>query len=376
MRNLVTIRIINQIKPIENADAIECLSVDGWTVVSKKGEFQVGDYCVFYEIDSFLPADDVRYSFLLKGGTKKDPSGKERIRLKTIKLRGQLSQGLALPLSLFPEYDVPNLSMTIGVDLSDNFNVIKYERPEPKTANAAGFWPDCLIKTDEERIQNVYNLYNEFYKDEEYYATLKLDGSSCTVAFLGEDKKEYWKCSDEESDQQAGIVVYDTDMIKIGEVIVCSRNLQLKYDKNSHFWKAVEDSRLINDIQEIAIHYGSSLAIQGEVCGPGIQGNKDKFNNFEFFAFNILDIEKRVYIPYKDCLELFEAHGIQNVPLITQNAIKPFTLFGTINSMIEYADGKSINAKYREGIVFKSVNGELPSFKVISNKFLLSGGDD
>lgn len=363
-RKLVTIREVKEVRPIEKADAIECIVVDGWTVVSKKGEFAPGDLCVFHEIDSFLPADDDRYAFLAKGGTKKDPSGKERIRLKTIKLRGQLSQGLALPLGLFPELRY----FLYGEDVSGALNVIKYERPEPKTTCAAGHFPDFIKKTDEERIQNVYDDFKEMYKTVDYYATMKLDGSSCTVAFLGEGMSSHWR---NDPDYE---VMKETE--KLGEIKVCSRNLELKPDSDSHFWKAVMNCSIIEKTREISQELGCSVAIQGEVMGPGIQGNKDKFNDYQFFAFNIFNIDEQEYLPYAHVLDLFGYFDVQQVPLITQNKIKPFTLFDDLDSILEYADGRSINAKYREGIVMKPACGKGESFKIISNKFLIKGGDD
>src|SRR5690554_606420 len=143
-RKLVSIRKIDYISPIEGADFIEMASVDGWTLVVKKGEFSVGDPCIYFEIDSFLPASDPRFAFLAKSGVKTDESGMERIRLKTMKLRGTISQGLALPLHQFEE-----VTGHEEEDLSDLLNVIKYERPEPKVANAAGNFPSYLRKTDE-----------------------------------------------------------------------------------------------------------------------------------------------------------------------------------------------------------------------------------
>jgi RNA ligase (TIGR02306 family) len=365
MRKLVTIREVKEVRPIEKADAIECISVDGWTVVSKKGEFQPGDKCVFFEIDSFLPADDERYAFLIKGGVKKDPSGKERIRLKTVKLRGQLSQGLALPIKLFPELKY----FLQGEDVSSALNVIKYERPEPKTANAAGHFPDFIKKTDEERIQNVYDDFKELYKNTDYYATMKLDGSSCTVAFLNQNMSWHWRNEPEYE------VIKDSN--KIGEFKVCSRNLELKPDPESHFYKAVLSGGIVDKARLISKELGCSVAIQGEVMGPGIQGNKDKFNDYQFFAFNIFNIDKQEYLPYAFVLELFNYFGVQQVPLITQNKIKPFTLFGTLGSMLDYADGYSINSDCREGIVMKPACGASgESFKIVSNRFLMKGGDE
>ena len=98
-RRLVSVRKIDAIEDIPNADLIKVAVIGGWKVVVKAGEFQPSDLCVFFEIDSFLPADDSRYEFLLKNKTTW--MGKEGIRLRTIRLRKQLSQGLALPISSF-----------------------------------------------------------------------------------------------------------------------------------------------------------------------------------------------------------------------------------------------------------------------------------
>ncbi|MCH8618212.1 hypothetical protein [Undibacterium sp. TS12] len=90
MRELVTIRQVSSIKPIVGADAIECASVDGWSVVVKKNEFKPGDACVYIEIDSFLPLQDERFAFLAKNKTS--CNDREGTRLRTVKLRGQISQ--------------------------------------------------------------------------------------------------------------------------------------------------------------------------------------------------------------------------------------------------------------------------------------------
>lgn len=384
MRKLVTVRTIDNIEPIPNADMIEVATVDGWNVVVKKNQFNVGDPCVFFEVDAFLPANDPRFEFLRKSGVKTDESGQERIRLKTIKLRKQLSQGLVLPLEEFPEINFIEKHDEESEDYSEVLNVIKYERPEPKSTNAARSFPEYLIKTDETRIQNVYKKYSEKYRDETYYATLKLDGSSCTVAYLGEDMKDYWEYGDsypddiEETGLKSIIVSYDGK--KYGELVVCSRNLQLKYSNDSHFWKAVKqnDNQLLISLVEMALDQDNvSVAIQGEVCGPGIQGNKEKLNDFQFYAFNILNIKDRMYSPYSVTLGMFEHYQIQSVPLIRDSVISVFNEFDNLQDLLSFADGPSMNNDMREGVVFKSsLNSNVPSFKCISNKFLLAGGDE
>jgi len=374
IRQLVSLRVVKEVNPIPNADAIELIKVRAWNVVAKKGEFKPGDVCVYFEIDSFLPADDSRFEFLKKSGVKKGADDKERIRLKTIKLRGQISQGLALPIEQFDELR----GLPLAIDVSDRLDVIKYERPEPKDTNAAGIRPDFIPKTDEERIQNLWDKLSETEQDTLYVPTLKLDGSSCTVAFIGRDMEDQWVMNHEDIDEEkkAIEVRHAGTGEKFGEIIVCSRNMQLKYNPDSHFWKAVENARLPDILGDIGEDLRYSIAVQGEVCGPGIQGNKDKFPNFKFFAFNVFNITTQSYYDYTSVMGIFEEYGIESVPSL-QHAFKVFKKFSTIEEILAYADGPSINAKYREGIVFKPfVNSSKDSFKVISNKFLLKGGDD
>lgn len=376
MRKLVTIRTIGNVAPIPGADMIVKCEVDGWTVVSKKGEFEPGDKCVFFEIDSFLPADDPRFEFLKKTGVKTDPSGAPRVRLKTVKLRKQLSQGLALPLDLFDELR----GATEDEDLSDRLNVIKYERPEPQQANAAKTRPDYFPKTDEERIQNVYNKYDYEYFDEWYVPTLKLDGSSCTVAFIGIDRKDDWNYEHDvpEGEDPKCLPWITQDGKKLGEVVYCSRNMQLKRDTNSHFWKAVMEAGLFDKIRDIAVGEFNleSIAIQGEVCGPGIQGNNEKLNDYQFFAFNLFDIKYQKYLLFPEAQRILGDYGVPLVPVLDAPT-QVFQSFATLTELLKYADGPSMNGKRREGVVFKpAYRDDVPSFKVISNAWLLKGGDD
>lgn len=366
-RKLVTRRVISDVYEHPNADALELARIDGWQVVVRKGEFVRGDACCFFEIDSWLPVDDERFEFLAKSGVTKEPSGRERIRLRTVKLRKQLSQGLALPWELFPElHQLPELE---GVDLSEHLDVIKYERPEPQDTDAVGHFPDCIPKSDEERIQNVWDEFSTEYKDVQFIPTLKLDGSSCTVAYFGLNMDEYWKNEDSYDD------FLENTGTKIGEVAVCTKKLQLKYDESSHYWKAVLSSGAVDAVIELG-HIGN-FAIQGEVMGPGIQGNKEKFNNFQFYAFALFDIDRQVYVEWSQAKKQLEGLGVQCVPDLIIMATEPFKAFDTLDDLLKFSDGPSINAKHREGIVWKSVGIEdQVSFKAISNKYLLKGGDE
>lgn len=373
MRRLVTVRTVGDIHPIPNADAIEVISVDGWELVSKKGEFQSGDDCVFFEIDSFLPAEDERYSFLRKSGVKTAPDGVDRIRLKTIKLRGQISQGLALPVGAFPEID-PALVDDDGdrYDWSDVLGVTKYERPEKQFGgNPAGTFPHFIQKTDEDRVQNCWQKIVNRYPDVNFIPTMKLDGSSCTVAYLDDGRlKEYWKY-DSASDLTKGIPVYNDEFNQVGEVIICSRNQQLIIEEENHFVKAVYRQGLIRKVEEISAHLGRPIAIQGEVMGPGIQGNQEQLEHFDFFAFNIYDILNMRYMSINEAYVLFAEYNIQCVPIL-EDPFCPVAEFSGVQEVLRYAEGPSISAKNREGVVFKSVSLDNPvSFKAISNRWLI-----
>ena len=374
MRKLVTVRTVGQITPIENADAIECISVDGWQVVAKKGEFKEGDKCVYFEIDSFLPTDDVRFSFLAKNGTKTDSDGVERVRLRTIRLRGQISQGLALPLHLFPE--IVGLLHTNQEDFSETVNVIKYEQPEKALGRAAaGTFPWWIRKTDEERIQNCYGRFAGVHKDTMFVPTLKLDGTSTTIAYVRDNKQELWVGA-MVAENEDGLLSYlstkGLEDVKDGEVTLYSRNQRLKWDINggSHYTNAVFNGNIQHKIVALSNHLGVSVAIQGETMGEGIQGNPEKFREYRFYAFNIFDIDNQEYLHYDNVIALFEKFDILSVPLLGE----PEKVFETktLQEILDHADGESINAKVREGVVWKSVGVNPPvSFKAISNNFLL-----
>ncbi len=185
MRKLVTIRQINALNPIPGADAIEAAKVEGWTVVVKKGEYQVGDFCMYFEIDSFLPESDPRYAFLMKSSTRKF-EGVRGHKLRTIKLRGQLSQGLTLPIEQFPELNISDhKEQRIALrecDFAETLGIKKFELPIPASLNGEvkGSFPNFIRKTDQERCQNLVDEIFAENKEATYEVTTKLDGTSIT----------------------------------------------------------------------------------------------------------------------------------------------------------------------------------------------------
>ncbi len=341
MRKMATIKTIDKVLPIEKADSLEVAYIGGWPVVIRKGEYMAGDTVVYCEPDSWVPHDLA--PFLSKGKEPKEYDGVKGERLRTVKLRGQLSQGLILPLSVIPPNShTSSGELKDGDDVSAILGVVKYEPPVP--AQLAGLikgnFPSFIPKTDQERVQNIGNLLAE-YRKHSWEVTEKLDGSSMTV------------------------------YINEGEVGVCSRNLDLKDDDNNTFWKVAKGQGLLAALRDYYDTTGSSIAIQGELVGEGIQGNKYKINGHRFYLFDVWDIDKQEYY-YPWARGLFcSSYNILHVPVV--DILDHKGLNTDISLLLEYAEGKSeINpGTEREGVVFKSRDSNTASFKAISNKWLL-----
>lgn len=337
MRKLVTIRTVSDIQPIPNADNIEVITVDGWKVVSKKGEFSVGDSCVYFEVDSVLP-DREPFLFLTEKGKKTFYNGEVGFRLRTVKLRKQISQGLALPVDSFDASDLEG-------DIQENLGIWKYDPPPPAALSGMteGYLPSWIMKTDEERVQNIDT--GEF--SGLFDITEKIDGSSMSV----------W---------------IDPD----GNIGVGSRNLSLKItpeNSENSFVKMLQDSGLAEYLEN---HVDNGTCFQGELAGPSIQGNKLKLDKHTLFLFMELNETERKqnYATLCETHKHMIAHGV-NPDMVS---IAPHLGFiapseTSTEEFILMADGKSgINNKInREGLVFRNVNDGNISFKVISNKFLL-----
>ena len=334
MRKLVTVRKIDEILPIDGADAIVCAKVGGWAVVVKKDEFQAGDLCVVFEIDSFLPETDYRFQFLMP--RKITWNGHHGARLRTVKIRGQVSQGLVLPIKDFPEVMQEFNGEIQEQDFSELLNVLKWE--PVINAQLAGMvrgnFPSQVHKTDQERAQNIVGkIFDDL--DRVYEVSIKLEGSSMTVANID------------------------------GDIHVCSRNMSLKLeDEGNAFVKTANESGAID-----LINRHPNLAFQGELVGRGIQGNIESFADMRFYIFDIFDIKEGKYLLPSDRHNLLKQNNLNHVPIVTFSSLRDLNIFN-IEDLITYADGPSINAKLREGLVFKSMDSDF-SFKIISNKYLL-----
>jgi len=355
-RKLVTFRTVSEIRPIKDADKIELAIVDGWQVIVVKNTFAVGDIGCYFEVDSFLPMHE--YFEFLKSSSYKKMGEEEGYRLRTIRMRGELSQGLLLPLA--------QLSLSGNEDeesLADLLGVKKYEPPIPAQlmGTVAGMFPSFIPKTDQERVQNLVGKIwgtgrTITYTDAEgnlvakeippapkrkYELSEKIDGSSTTV---------YNYCE------------------KFG---VCSRNLELLEDENNTYWKVANKYSLKEKLA------GKNVALQGELAGGGIQGNPLKLKGQDIYIFDIYDIDSKQYLSPEERDVFLKTHipEIPTVPILARN----FDLPESCKELLEYVQGKSaLNPKQdREGVVFKEESSIVNrfTFKGISNKYLLSQKD-
>lgn len=377
-RALAHIEKIEWVRPIEGADNIELIGVLGWVCIAKKEEFKPGDLAVYIEIDSKCPESDERFAFLAA----------KHYKVKTMKL-GKfkvISQGLALPISLFPELS----DKAIGTDVTENLKItysceedIKRKSnnidPEAKYKSMAQRhkklfckplvrkimrykfgrkimflffgkkkdnpkeFPKWIVKTDETRIENA-----PFYLEstDKWIKTEKLDGTSCTFA---------------------------VDRIKNKfEFIVCSRNVrqadrnQETYHESNIYWELADKYGIENILTKFAIENGyDRVVLQGEGVGS-VQGNPYKMKENELFVFNL--IVDGVRLGTVDMAKFCDQNGLKHVPIIDTEYVLPKTM----EEMKLEADGYSeINPKVkREGFVYRSIDGQ-QSFKNVSREYLL-----
>ena len=330
MRHLASIQKIKNLESIENADAILKATVLGWQLVVRKDEFQIGDLCVYIEIDSVLP-DRPEFEFLRTRSN----------RIRTIRLRGQISQGVCMPLSILPV----GTPLEEGLDVSDILEITKYEPPVPAqlAGTMKGNFPSFIPKTDETRVQILGNLL-EKYEGEICYVTEKLDGSSVTY------------------------------YLKDGEFGVCSRNLDLEESADNSFWKIAREMDVENKLKS----FGFNVAIQGELIGEGIQKNQYQLRGQTVRFFNIFDIDGYKFFDFDDFKGMLDRLELPIVPILTTD----FSLIKDISALTEMAMIRSTLRKetHAEGIVIRPLTEKIDrvgrvSFKSINPKFLLKFED-
>jgi RNA ligase (TIGR02306 family) len=330
MSTPASVQQIKSIKPHPTADKLDIIEVLGWQCVTGKGNFKDKDLVVYIEIDSVADPKP-QFEFL------KD----RHYRIKTIKLRGELSQGLCLPISDFPE--IPD-TCGIGDDVSEYVGVKHYEKPIPTSlaGELKGWFPSFISKTDEERIQNIPDVIQEL-SGKPYYITVKCDGTSCTT------------------------------YIKDGELNVCGRNFNIRENENNVYWKAI----CRNDIEKKLQRMGN-FCLQGEVVGHGIQKNRLGLPEIDFLIFNIFDIDKGQFLSFDLFKRTIKQFELKSVPIMEEGESFGYTVEDLLKKAEGFYEGTKNN---REGIVVRSkeetyshITRRRLSFKVINNQYLL--GDE
>ena len=354
MRKLASVKTIADLQPIEGKDRIVLATVDGWHVIVRKGEYEVGNQCVYVEIDSVLP-EKPEFEFLRSKG----------FRIKTMKMGKVVSQGICFPMSILPpgQYkgdqdvteilDVKQYERTMDTD-----PVIPAVKPSQKyprflmrmrwfrnlvlPKKTAGEFPSFLSKTDEMRIQNIPFILEG---DEKWVASEKIDGQSGTFALVKRKKRIPF-----------GRSRYD--------FIVCSRNRQLCVRNNSSYWSVADKYHIENVLRELIGDF-DWVAIQGECIGPKVQGNKYHVTDFDLYVFNLIYPTGRM--GSLAAKAEVEKQGLKFVPILDEGVVLP----KAVDEVLRYAHGKSqLYDTLREGIVFRSQEGK-KSFKAVDPLFLL-----
>ena len=335
-RTLVKIVKIVSIHPIEGADRIEIAKIKGWQCVVEKNKYHVDELVIYFGIDSILDKTDPNTADFYKN----NPTG----RIRTIKLRNVLSQGYIVPLTWLSDrgYDISKYDE--NADITTEMGVTKYVAPEeidiylPKGDKHVPY-PSFVRKTDEERLQNNLDFLIKLIK-RKIVITVKYDGSSFTI------------------------------IIHNNMIILCSRNYLLtdESQENSHYFVMFRKLGIENELKNL----GMNIAIQGELIGPKINGNKIGVSECQYYVFNIWNIDTQTYLLHDDVMRICEILKLNHVPIVFCGESSNIEL--TLDKLLETANNlKYQNGHLAEGIVIKTIDDENDrvSFKVISNAFLL-----
>jgi hypothetical protein len=372
MRSLAHIETVTNIRPIDGCDNIVQCNVLGWNVIIKKGEFDEGDKCVYIEIDSIVPKDNPDFAFLEK----------KHYKIKTMKMKGTISQGIVFPMSILHT----DKEFNIGDDVTEILKITQIEDEVPATQSVSreqrekqfkakhkkffsnpivkylmkyswfrkivySFipkkktkkhgYPSYIVKTDEVRLQNMPWVLKSC-KDIPMIVTEKLDGTSSTFGLQRIKKNKF-------------------------DFAVCSRNMrQNTPDMPNVYWEMAFKYDIENVLKSIqAIYNANTVVIQGETIGEGIQKNKYGIKGHDLYVFNLIIDGNR--INSITAREILKDYGMKFVPIL----VNDFILLDSVDEMINYADGKSMLCDtLREGVVIRNYDKNV-SFKCISNKFLL-----
>lgn len=323
MSKVATVEVIKNIRKHPNADSLEVANVLGWQIVCKAGTYKEGGKVIYINIDSVLE-ERPEYEFLRS----------KNFRVKQVRLRGEISQGLCLPCSQ---------DLEVGTDVSEMVGAKHYEKPVSIQLSgiAMGNFPHFLIKTDEDNLRN-YSEALEEVKDRLMYSTIKLDGTSATY------------------------------FIKDGEFGMCSRNLQLNIeDENSIYAKMAIKYKIKDKMISYANEYGD-FCIQGEIYGPGIQNNPMGAKENCFSIFNGYPVNGKSHWDWNYIKAFGSEYKMPIVEFLSSHGVCP-----TLQELITLSNStKYANGKPAEGIVirpwkpiYSKVLGKFWSAKIINENY-------
>lgn len=345
-RKLATVRVIKELQPIHGADKIEIAVIDGWRCIVEKHAHSVGDKVIYIEIDSFLDVADPRFQFLEKRGTKVDYRGDRGHVLKTIRLRGELSQGLVLSMYDVYDDDEDIVDVSVGDDVTGDLNIGLFEPPFNLPGVGGGGtapgdpFPFWIRKTNQERVQNAFACMNDGKNSHSWVATEKIDGSSMTV-------------------------YYDAAKTKIG---VCSHHRDLHEADGGPFWAMAKELRLDDRLVDHVGLFGSAV-IQGEMFGEGIQGNPLRMRGRHFRAFSFFSNGDEVWRAswpqwvYDLSVPVYEGKNYLPFPTGMDGVKQALDQVYKLRSLL----GPEYEA---EGVVWHNLI-DLRSFKAINDNYLL-----
>lgn len=367
-RKLASIQQVTQLSPIKNADKIELATIEGWKAIVTKGDFSVGDKGVYFEIDSFLPLE-ARYQFLAKSSKKENPyTHTMGYRIRTRKMRNQISQGLLMPLKAFPELDGTD---AVGTDVTLKLGVEKYYVPEIKGnfgLRKGDFPIQFTEKTDEQRLQSHLDYLQEF-ANQEYYISTKIDGTSLTLI------KHH------------------------NEIRMASRNEEIDINNSWIYDLFVLQTGLEQKLQQLPY---ADVVLQGEFYGEKIAKNRLGIKGNKWAVFTVQVNYQRVGLI--KALNISQQLGLTFVPIeevgtqdqhkinqlialgINSQQIKKQPFDYSLNDLLKKAEGFYPNGSKKEGIVVRELNdtkndrhnvaaGHFLSFKVLNNQYLLKNKD-
>jgi hypothetical protein len=418
-RELARIVQIEKLLPIPKADRLEIAVVGGWECVVQKGEHQVGEPIAYFEIDAAIPIDhplwhdfDKKYLRIrVEKGTLK-----EYATIKTVRLRGALSQGLALPMRYLEGTDAEGAS--IGQNITNALGVLKYVSPEEAKLYAAageeveegrGFsgllqrfrnwltkgiiqhgqipFPKGQVKSDEERVQNSKGFYDQMVQQGgDAEATVKLDGESTTfytdvdTAAIGVASRNHaLRTEDVAWTPAEARRVYLAEWIRflwrrLNGATAYKPTYKKGYiaqsePKVAYFHRNDIGARIkaLNmDSRALPFVDGRLITVQGEMVGPGFNKNKEGLNEVRFYVYRAYLNGNLLCNPAQSRQIAYQL-GLEYIPIVDANLKLP----ADIKQLIKMADGPGHfdPKRKREGIVIKdNVTGK--GFKVISNSWL------